>query len=651
MFAVEPQKLPSYAFGSFILDSTQRLLLRDSEVVALPPKVLETLFILVENHGRILSKNELMDALWPDTFVEESSLSQNISLLRKALGKSECDPVFIETIPKRGYRFVAAVSETTPDTLDPDSTTCLTSDLNESPSTAEHLSAGFQEFTRVARWQSWPALLAVFCIVAASAGLFFWWGVRTTVQRGIGVKSVAVLPFKTVGALRDTELLQLGLTDSVILKLSRLDQITILPTSSIFKYLDVDQDALSMGRELGVDAVLDGTVQRANDRVRVTAHLITLRDGKTVWTGKFDLPYRDTFCLQDSLSDLLAEDVRLQVLNLQRKYESKPITRDAQAYEDYVKGLYLWNKRSSEPLSKAIAHLQLAVNRDSNFALAHALLADCYYVYSGTLKGDEQAARIAGQNAEAAARTAIQLDETLAEAHTALAGIMANRGDGEGASNEYRRALALNPGYATAHSRYSYFLLALLDLDGAVREARQAQQLDPRSPITNATLGYMLLMDRNYEESVFYSQTALELNGEAVAPRINLGLAQLHRKHHEDAITEFKRLAASDSVSSQINLALAYAKLGRQEESRKLIDEVMRSANRAHVNQFDLAVVYSAQGKSKKALEILRTATLSWLEKARLKLDPDLDELRSDPAFAAIVNEQFYPTQNLSARL
>jgi DNA-binding winged helix-turn-helix (wHTH) protein/TolB-like protein/Tfp pilus assembly protein PilF len=662
MSVIEPRTFPSYAFGPFVLDGAERLLWRGDEVVALTPKVFETLFVLVENHGRVVTKNVLMETLWPDVFVEESSLTQNISLLRKALGNGQADQVYVETIPKRGYRFVAPVTEVKSEcptnfSLSSDLGKTSSSDLDETSVDVDEtlssdpdktLPSDFDKLKLVGhrRWLRWQSLAVLFCVVAVSVGALFWWRTRTAARHpGFALKSVAVLPFKTVGGDGDTELLALGMANSVILKLTHVDQLTVLPTSSVFKYIGGERDALAIGKKLGVDAVLDGTVQRSGDQVRVTAQLINLKDGKTIWSGQFDEQYRSIFCLQDSVSELLAGDLRLQVLSLRAKSDSKPITRDAEAYQAYLKGLYFWNQRSKETLPKAIEHLQQAVDKDENFAVAHALLADCYHISPGILRSNPDEAAAARQKAETAALRAIALDETLAEAHTVMAGILANRGDGDGASKEYRQALLLNPGYATAHVRYAHFLFARLDLEGAVRETRQAQALDPMSPVTNAALGYMLMMDREWEGSIQYLQRSLELNPDATQSRISLGLAYLHCGRNDEAVAEFSKVAEQDPVSSQMSLALTYAKLGRRDEAHKLVAEVLRSAHREQASNYDLVTIYFALGEKERGFALLRKSTLSWHEKALLKLDPEMDDVRSEPRFEAIVNKQFYPEQ------
>ncbi|HXD30551.1 MAG TPA: winged helix-turn-helix domain-containing protein [Pyrinomonadaceae bacterium] len=636
---------PSYAFGPFVLSGPERVLRRGDEIVSLTPKVIETLFVLIENPGSVLTKDFLMETLWPDAFVEESSLAQNISLLRKALGNGQSDQIYVETISKRGYRFVAEVREI--------------AERVELPATSERrevnsplaLEPSTKPVTRpfprrvLARLSDWKALTAVFCLLVIAIAAIYWWRTRATKPGDtVALKSVAVLPFKTVGSESETELWGLGMADSVILKLAGLEHVTVLPTSTVFKYKTGDKNVLSIGRELGVDAVLEGTVQRLADQVRVTAQLITVSDGKTVWSGKFDEKSNNVFCLQDTISELLAEELRLQVLKRERKSQSRPITRDAEAYQSYLAGLDLWHRRSAENLPKAIQHFQQAVTRDPNFALAHAFLADSYYVS----RSSDQDAGAMIRKAEAAATKAIELDESLAEAHTVLAGVLASKDDGNGAAKEYKRALTLDPNYATAHLRYSYFLLAILDREGALHEARRAQELDPNSPITNGALGFMLMIDRRDEESLPYLDRSLELNPNSVPSRVNRGLAHLHCGRYQTALAEFSSVAGQDPFSSQMNLALANARLGRHVEARKLISDAISSSPSDQADQatnYSLLTVYSALGDYERAFAVLRKSSFDRMQKALLKFDPDLDSLRARPEFDAILNARYTASQ------
>jgi TolB-like protein len=310
-----------------------RLLLRNGKAVPLAPKVFETLVILVESSGHTLEKDELMKRLWPDTFVEESSLAQNIFQLRKALKEGRSGRRYIETVPKRGYRFSADVRK------------IMQSD-DEAAS-------------------SYP-----------TNGRFL---IKED-ETGLAVKSLVVLPFKPLGENESVdEYLGLGMADATIIKLSGLRQLVVVPTSTMFKYAWRKNDPQAVGRKLGVDAVLQGTIQRAGERVRVTVQLISLNDGKTVWSGKFDEHFTDIFAVQDSISEQVAGALALRITGAERRHLRKRYTENTEAYQAYLMGLFFWNKKSKEGLNKALEYFQQAIEKDPNYALAYAGLADSYF--------------------------------------------------------------------------------------------------------------------------------------------------------------------------------------------------------------------------------------------------------------------------------
>src|SRR5215470_1110023 len=408
-----------YHFGPFRLNATERVLQRGTELVPLTPKVFDTLLVLVENCGHVVDKNDLIQVLWPDSFVEESSLTQNISLLRRALAENGEDVQYIETIPKRGYRFVPDVREV--DEFSHEESVALPPEF--AATKAAEVNVGSQRGDSVNIWQ-WPRIAFYF----VASGLLVL-GLVVLGQRSRGAKSgraefapksIAVLPFKTIGTNDEGELLGLGMADALIIKLSRLEQFTVLPTSSVFRYQSRNEDAVAIGNALFVEGVLDGTVQRDGDRVRVSAQLIRLADGKTVWSGKFDERSGSIFALQDSISDQLIASLSPQVAG--NKIATHP-TENADAYQAYLTGLYFWNRRTKENIPKAIGYLQQAVQKDPNFARAHAMLADCHYLSAQDEYGMVPA-EDAFQQADASLATALALDDGLAEAHTTKAGLM-----------------------------------------------------------------------------------------------------------------------------------------------------------------------------------------------------------------------------------
>jgi DNA-binding winged helix-turn-helix (wHTH) protein/TolB-like protein/Tfp pilus assembly protein PilF len=635
------QPLRLYEFGPFRLNVTERLLQRSNEAVPLTPKVIDTLVLLVENSGHVLGKDELMRELWPDSFVEESSLTQNISLLRKALGESGHGQQYIETIPKRGYRFVAGVREvakretelvmqerTSTHILIEEEQPDADADISYAIAKRAH---NFDSPTTPNSKLRYGLLAAVLLLISAIAAFYYGFPRQRTTVGGLSAKSIAVLPFKTVGAGNDTDVLGLGMADAIILRLSRQSQRTVLPTSSIFKYTGRDADALSAGRDLGVDAVLEGTLQRDGDRVRVTAQLITLNDGKAVWSGKFEEDYRSVFTLQDSIAEKLTTALQPQVIGDTTSPAKHP-TENAEAYQAYLMGLHFWTTRTKENLSKAIDYFEQAVSKDPSFALAYAKLADCYYL------GSQPAYAIfnmeeSSKRADAAATRALQLDDLVPEAHTVKAGILWSKMDYDQADREFQRALQLNPNHATGHLRYAYFLFGNSQLKEAVDHMKLAQELDPVSPISNTALGYILSMSRDNDGAITHYKKALELQPETVVARFNLGLIYADQRRFDMALAEFEKLRNSDPTFALQGKAYAYALSGRRDEAKAAISQLQRSKDGNRIGRYDYAVLYAALGDKDIAFQYLEGISPTRFNMARLRTDPELDSLRTDVRF------------------
>jgi len=624
------RSLHFYEFGPFRLNITERLLERNSELVPLTPKVFDTLAVLVENNGHIVEKSELMHQLWPDSFVEESSLTQNISLLRRALAEGGEESQYIETIPKRGYRFIAAVTEVeeTADALvnltgqalsvSSNSAETVPSTVTPKPEAIQRrfLKAGY--FSAVSACLALAAVLTVVFLVRAKR--------RTENFRP---KSVAVLPFKTIGTDKESDLLGLGMADALILKLSRLDQVTVLPTSAVFSLSSRDNDPVALGKELGVEGVLDGTVQKDGDWVRVTAQLIRLSDGKTVWSGKFDEKYDSIFRLQDSISDQLSSSLRFQVSD-GIKPAKNHATDNPAAYQDYITGLYFWNRRTRENLPKAIQYLEQAVQKDPDFAEAHAMLADSYYLsitdeYAAT-NVDEALTR-----AEKSVNKALALDDTVAEAHIVKAGLNLMTRRFEEAGTEFQRGLELKPNYAIGHVRYAYFLFYSFRLDQAVMQMRRAQELDPVSAITNGALAGMLYTARCYDESISYSKRSLELEPKGVAARLNLGEAYIQKRMFNEAHEAFDQVLEIDPRYASWEKAYTYALQGRRSDSLRMVANAEKHEDGP--TYFNHALIYGALGDMDKAFEQMEKIRLNRLVTAQMIFDPQFDPLRRDPRF------------------
>lgn len=610
-----------YEFGPFRLDTGGGLLLREGRPVALTPKAYETLVLLVENSGHLVARQELLERVWRDTVVEEGNLTHNIWTLRKALGEDESSQKYIETVPRRGYRFVAPVTDVRSAAAEP---------IPEPPTSAAL--AGTHEATR------WRRAVVVSAAVAAGlVGLLYF--KRPAEKAGAaspGVGSLAVLPFKPMGAQSGGEYIELGMADALITKLSNIRQIHVRPTRAIARYTDPSRDLVSIGRELTVEGVLDGTVQRDGNRVRVTVQLVRVADGKPLWAERFDESWTDIFVLQDRVSEQVARALTLRLSAEEAEKLRRRYTDNAEAYQLYLMGRLLWNKRTAESIAKGIAYFDQAIERDANYALAYAGLAESYVLlpwYGG------MPAREAFEKARAAATRALELDETLAEAHTALAYVAERYNwDWSAAEKGYRRALELHPNYPTAHQWYAEYLVQVGRLDAATAEMTRALDLDPLSLIINTEMATVHFHARQYERAIAQARKALEIGPSFVPARLTLARSYMQKGMHQEAHAEFSKALEPDSEDAFVLSLVAsnHAVEGDRRAAKKILERLL--SRRRPVPAEWIATVYAGLGENDRAFEWLerscraREPGLAWI-----KVHPGLDGLRADPRFAALV--------------
>jgi TolB-like protein/DNA-binding winged helix-turn-helix (wHTH) protein len=425
------ETLRLYEFGPFRLDPAERKLLRGNEIVALTPKAFDTLHLLVRNSGRVLEKEELIGMLWPDTFVEEGSLSNHIFLLRKALGE---DPGFIETVPRRGYRFVGGVRQFP---------VAATTHLEKPSEVGAPIIASLPAKARRS-WRSRAALgIAAIAVVAslAVAGWFYKFAAR-----GEAIDSLAVLPFVNANGDPNTEYLSDGITESLINSLSQLPNLKVMSRDASFRYKGKETDAQTVGRELGVHAIFKGRVTQRGDTLSISAELINARDSSHIWGQEYDRKLADMVALREDLAREMARALRMRLTGAEEKRLTKSYTANPEAYQDYLKGRYWLNKGTDEGFNKGAEYFRQAVTKDPAYALAYSGLSDSYSSLAGfgLVPAKEGYLR-----AKEAALKALELDDTLAEAHGSLALIKSSYDwDWSGADKEIRRAIELNPSYA-----------------------------------------------------------------------------------------------------------------------------------------------------------------------------------------------------------
>jgi len=580
-----------YEFDSFRLDVIKRLLSRNGSSVPLTPKAFDLMLALVEHRGALLEKGEIMRLLWPHEAVEENNLTVIVSSLRKVLGESPVEHRYIVTIPKRGYCFVAQVNEV------------------------------------------WGTRDKIVAPASIPANVMEDW--RQPVHHA---KSIAVMPFRTMSVRQNEDYLGLGMSDALITKLGSIRQITVKSTSTVLSQSGGRQDPLLVGRKLGVDLLLEGWVQRADKRIRVTIQLVDVRDGSSLWSEKFDALFTDIFEVQDTISEQVTRALMLKLSGEERKQLTKRHTENSEAYRLYLKGRYFWNKRLVEGLKKAGEYFQLATELDPDYALAYVGIADCYNMlsfFSGFSPKDFY------PRAREAVAKALELDDTLAEAHASLAMVeMMSDWNWVSAEDGFRTAISLNPAYSPARQWYAKLLTALGRHDEAMTEIKMAHDLDPLSLIVGAIVGYVYYYAHQYDQAIYYCQKNLELDPHFALTYWDLGWAYQQKGMHSEAIATFQKAVSLSGGSTKMisELGYTYAVSGRKGEAERELKKLLRLSKKQYVSPYEIALIYVGLGEKDIALTLLEKAVddRSW-ESICLQVEPKFDQFRSDSRFLDLV--------------
>ncbi len=631
-----------YRFGQFEVDTVNRLLLRRGATVALTPKVFDMLLLLVENNGRMVSKDEIMEKVWSDTFVEETNLTSNISRLRKILHESGAD--YIETFPKRGYRFNAKI-EKSGIPREMILSRRLTARIQQ---TIEETEPG-DEIERPGAagrinpfWKNKFFLVAAGLAILLAVGLsvLFWSLRQAPPENAIGIKSLAILPFKPLVAEDRNESLELGMTDTLISKLGSGETI-VRPLSSVRRFGNVNQDAVEAGRLLGVDCVLDGSVQRGDDKIRVNVRLIRTADGSTLWSGTFDEKFTDIFVVQDAISRKVASALTLELTGDEKTKLEKRYTNNVAAYQLYLRGRYHFFKLTQTEIRKAIDLYQQAIDLDPAYALAYAAISDAYRTLP--FAGWGVASKEAVPQAKAAAKKALEIDPNLAEAHIALGWVgFSYDWDWKSAESELKRAIELAPNNADAHRAYAHLLSNAGRHDEAIAEGQRARELDPVSLITNALEGQFLFYAGRDDEAIDRVQKTLEIDPNFWIAHGILGRIYIRQKRFPEAIftlTKAKGLSGG-STEPLTQLGYALAKTGRREEALGIISELKALSANSFVPAYSFAIIYNGLKEKEKALKYLETSFQEReMQMSFINVDQRWDDFRSEPRFLAILKE------------
>jgi eukaryotic-like serine/threonine-protein kinase len=480
-----------------------------------------------------------------------------------------------------------------------------------------------------------------FCSVMAAAFLFFSRGGTlfhsnldsTLPATSAKVKTIAVLPFKMLNADNADEYLGIGLADTLITQIGRIPEILARPPSAVQKYAGSQtQDPLAAGRELRVEAVLDGTLQREADKLRVTARLLRVSDGVLLWSGKFDEQFTKVFEVQDSISQEVAKALIQYLSSEDRKLLTKRHTDNPEAYRAYLKGRYFWNKRTPAALEQSLGFFRQALDLDPTYASAYAGMADAYalLVWQEQLPRDEFIAR-----AKAAAIQALEIDDTLAEPHATLGYLKFwYDWDFAGAESEFQRAIELDPDYGTAHHWYGEFLGLMGRFDDGFKELQLAQQVDPLSAIISTDMGKLFFLARKPDQAIEQLRKTLELDPDYPLAHSFLALAYNQKGLHEQAIVELEKIAnrAGSRRIFKAVLGFLYGQSGRKDDAITILNELKGSTSSEQVGSpFEIALLYTGLGENDQALE--------WLEKAEAARDPFLPYIKEDPNFDSLRSE------------
>jgi TolB-like protein/DNA-binding winged helix-turn-helix (wHTH) protein/Tfp pilus assembly protein PilF len=646
-------------FGIFEVDLRACELRKQGRKIRLQEQPCQILALLLERPGEMVSREEIRKRLWPDdTFVDfDHSLNTAVMRLRETLGDSSENPRYIETLPRRGYRFIAHVDQTASSLPEENHSAPLTNSPASSAETARAPGSVLSFPDGTSHPAPRPAAsyrrkaIFMFCVVGATAlvaGLVSYLARNFPRARVASnqIKSLVVLPLENLSGDREQEYFADGMTDELIAHLSKIRSLRVISRTSAMEYKGARTPLSEIARDLNVDAVVEGTVVRSGNRVRITAELVQVAPDRNLWAETYESPLGDILTLQSQVATAIANEIRIKLTpeEEQRLASVHPISTES--YEDYLKGRYYWNKRSEEGLTKAIDYFELATKKDPNYALAYAGLADCYSIIGSAIVGTVPSRDVAPK-AKAAALKALELDGTLAEAQTSLATVRFNYDwDWAAAATGFNRAIELNPSYATAYQRFSLYLMAIGRTQESIAQMNRARDLEPLSISTNFSLGWRLYMARQYDQAIEQLRNTIEMDPNFALSHLVLGQAYEQKKSYDQAIAEFQKAASisHDSVPAIAALGHAYAIAGRKPEAQNALDQLLDKSKKQYVSPFYVAIVYVGLNENEKALDSLEKA---YEDRSNgivfLKVDPQLDALRPNPRFRTLLQRLALP--------
>jgi TolB-like protein/Tfp pilus assembly protein PilF len=578
-----------YQFDSFLLDQTEGVLLHGRNPVALTPRVFDLLSVLVESAGQLVTKATLLEKVWPNTFVEEANLTVNIAILRKLLGRKGNGPQYIETVPKRGYRFVAKVFE-------------------------------------VERERGLSHKRKTALVIPA----------ESTIGPSEGFTSLAILPFENESGDPDAEYLSDGLTESIINSFSHLEGFRVLGRNTVFRYKGQSKNPQKIGKDLGVRSVVTGRILRLGEQVIIRAEMVDVKEGWQMWGEQYHRTLSDVLTIQAEIAEEISTKLRLKLTADGRRRLTTRHTDNPAAYHLYLKGRFYWNEYANKGLSTAIKYFTRAIEEDPLYALAYVGLSDSYYRLSNLYAPTSEAM----PKAKLAAQKALEIDDTLADAHAALGIVlMLYEWDWPAARRELSRAIELNPGCAIAHQRLAQYFNQMCNFDLAMQEYKVALDLDPLSASLCSGVALQFFLMGEYQQAIQQVEKSLEINPTFPPTYYLLGWIHKRRGDISKAVDSFERVTILDDSSLYLAaLGQAYGLNGDQTKASIILEQLEKQSKHHHVSAYCRALVYIGLGEKDLAFQ--------WLEKAVeersemipwTKIGAECDNLRSDPRFHHLV--------------
>ena len=617
---------PHVRFGDFDLDPCTRELRTDGRRLILQEQPFQILAALLEHPGHLVTRDELKRRLWSsDTYVDfERSLNKAVNRLREVLQESADQPRFIETLPRQGYRLITPVE--------------LSDGPEHKPSAPVQLPKSLTAKTSYLKVAAKIFAGMTVALVALLAWKIGWQ------HRSPTIHSIAVLPLENLSGDPGQDYFADGMTDALITDLGQINALRVISRTSIMQYKGVRKPLSQIARQLGADAIVEGTVQGSGERVRITAQLIQAESDTHLWAHAYEGDLSDILTLQSQAAADIANEIRIKLTLEERAVlKSMRIVKPA-AYEAYFKGRYYWDARSTDGITKAIDYFGEAIRDDPNFALPYAGLAE---VYAALPSYVPVSPRQCYGKAKIAATKALELDDTLADAHTALGGItLTNDYDWSASEREFRRAIDLNPSYADAYHWHAINLMFMSRWEEAIAEIEHARQLDPLSIIINANIGFVYYHARRFDDAIAAEHKALELDSKNSVAYEYMGLAYMGKQMYTEAATNLRKSVDLSGGAPEISaeLLFAYAANSNLAEARRILASLEGRSRHEYVPSFSLAVAYAGLGDKDRALAYLRKAYDERCDLVpTLKVHPLFESLHSDPRFQKLLQRIGFP--------